>query len=63
MGNILIKILFKDTKNILINNPKKLLKADISDIRNTNLTNYNAKTISKDYIKISKKDKYSIMDI
>ena len=63
MGNILIKILLKDTNNILTsNNSKKLLKGNLFDKRN--IVRYkNIPSISKDYIKISKEDKFSILDI
>ena len=64
MGNILIKILINDTNNIMITNPKKLLKIDLSDIRNSK---YRKKKkdlqIPNDYVKISKEDKFSIIDI
>ena len=65
MGNILIKILFKDTNNILTSkNSKKLIKGNLYDKRNKNIVGYeNSPSISKDYIKISKEDKFSILDI
>ena len=63
MGNILIKILLNDTTNILINNPKKLLKTDLSNIRNTHNRKKTNLQIPNDYINISKEDKYSILDI
>ena len=63
MGNILIKILLKDTKNILTSSNSRKLKANLSDIRNKNKLHYkNNSSISKDYIKISKEDKISIID-